>query len=107
MGDSVPKYAAASGAPPYMSAPGVGYAPVQYGAAGGEPAVAPPQQQQMQYVQGPVQQGMTAEEVAIAKLDNSIATMEEQQMTGDPRYAHMLLLKQKISGSSFAVGKLA
>lgn len=41
---------------------------------------------------------MTPQEVAIARIDNSIATMEEQQLTNDPRYAQMLQIKQKLTG---------
>lgn len=106
MGDNVPKYTLSSSGingQPYMSASG-GYLPsMQYAGGTESPTAAPPQQQpQMQFVQGSVQHGITAEEVAIAKLDSSIASMEEQQMTADPRYAQMLLLKQKIAGSLVA-----
>ncbi|KHN70758.1 ATP-dependent helicase brm [Toxocara canis] len=88
MDESAQKYAAAPpvGTAQYIAAP-VGYAPMQYA----------PEAQQMQYP-GQVQQGMTAQEVAIAKLENSITSMEEQQMTNDPRYAQMLQLKHKITG---------
>ncbi|VDN08170.1 unnamed protein product [Thelazia callipaeda] len=108
MGENVPKYVPSSNGingPPYMNSSS-GYASaVQYAPSGGTDgsnAVPTQQQAQMQYVQGgPVQQhGMTVEEVAIAKLDNSIASMEEQQLTSDPRYAQMLLLKQKITGAA-------
>ncbi|MCP9264780.1 ATP-dependent helicase brm [Dirofilaria immitis] len=102
MGDNVPKYSSSGGinGQSYMGASG-GYAPPMHYAGGTEsPTAAPPQQQpQMQFVQGSVQHGITAEEVAIAKLDSSIASMEEQQMTADPRYTQMLLLKQKITGA--------
>uniref|UniRef100_A0A2K6WAG2 Uncharacterized protein n=1 Tax=Onchocerca volvulus TaxID=6282 RepID=A0A2K6WAG2_ONCVO len=103
MGDNIPKYTPSSSGingQPYMGASGGYVPPMQY--AGGTEAstTAPPQQQpQMQFVQGSVQHGITAEEVAIAKLDSSIASMEEQQMTADPRYAQMVLLKQKITGA--------
>lgn len=83
MGETAPKYGAN---PPYMQASN-GYNPVQY----------TNDSQQMQYM-GQVQQGMTAGEVAMAKLDNTISSMEDQQMTADPRYASMLYLKQKMSG---------
>ncbi|VDK69928.1 unnamed protein product [Anisakis simplex] len=114
-------------APQYIAAP-IGYAPVQYatgpdgqpiqyaaapppgqpqpmanGGAGGPPMhAAPPGAQPAPPVAvsapQPPAQGMTAQEVAIAKLENSITSMEEQQMTGDPRYAQMLQLKHKITG---------
>uniref|UniRef100_F1KQF2 Transcription activator BRG1 n=1 Tax=Ascaris suum TaxID=6253 RepID=F1KQF2_ASCSU len=88
MDESAQKYAGAPavGAHQYIAAP-VGYAPMQYAS----------ETQQMPYP-GQVQQGMTAQEVAIAKLENSITSMEEQQMTNDPRYAQMLQLKHKITG---------
>lgn len=86
---------------PYMSASG-GYLPAMQYTGGNESSatVSPHRQPHMQFIQGSVQQGITAEEVAIAKLDSSITSMEEQQMTADPRYAQMLLLKQKITGAS-------
>lgn len=104
MGDSVPKYTppGAINGQPYMGTSGGYVPPMQYAGRTESPTTAPPQQPQMQFVQGAVQHGITAEEVAIAKLDSSIASMEEQQMTADPRYAQMLLLKQKITGSLFA-----
>lgn len=88
MDESAQKYAGApaAGAHQYIAAP-VGYAPMQYAS----------ETQQMPYP-GQVQQGMTAQEVAVAKLENSITSMEEQQMTNDPRYAQMLQLKHKITG---------
>lgn len=72
----------------YVPAAG-GYGQVQYT---GEQAMQP------QYP-GQVQQGMTPQEAALAKLENSITSMEEQQMTADPRYAQMLQIKQKLTGA--------
>ena len=42
--------------------------------------------------------GMTPQEAAIARIDNSITSMEEQQLKNDPRYAQMLQIKQKLTG---------
>ncbi|EPB74025.1 protein, SNF2 family [Ancylostoma ceylanicum] len=39
------------------------------------------------------------QELTIAKLENSVATMEEQQLTSDPRYQKMLQLKSKLTGA--------
>ncbi|PIO65277.1 hypothetical protein TELCIR_13060 [Teladorsagia circumcincta] len=39
------------------------------------------------------------QELTIAKLENSVATMEEQQLTTDPRYQKMLQLKSKLTGA--------
>ncbi|PAV74647.1 hypothetical protein WR25_25647 [Diploscapter pachys] len=39
-------------------------------------------------------------ELTIAKLENTIATMEEQQMTGDVRYSKMVALKSKLTGNA-------
>ncbi|VDM80085.1 unnamed protein product [Strongylus vulgaris] len=53
---------------------------------------------QQQTVQG---EAMAAQgqELTIAKLENSVANMEEQQLTSDPRYQKMLQLKSKLTGA--------
>ncbi|KHJ94915.1 protein, SNF2 family [Oesophagostomum dentatum] len=53
---------------------------------------------QQQTIQG---EAMAAQgqELTIAKLENSVATMEEQQLTSDPRYQKMLQLKSKLTGA--------
>ncbi|VDO29581.1 unnamed protein product [Haemonchus placei] len=53
---------------------------------------------QQQTIQG---EAMAAQgqELTIAKLENSVATMEEQQLTADPRYQKMLQLKSKLTGA--------
>ncbi|PIO65278.1 hypothetical protein TELCIR_13061 [Teladorsagia circumcincta] len=53
---------------------------------------------QQQTIQG---EAMAAQgqELTIAKLENSVATMEEQQLTTDPRYQKMLQLKSKLTGA--------
>uniref|UniRef100_A0A914ZYU9 LisH domain-containing protein n=1 Tax=Parascaris univalens TaxID=6257 RepID=A0A914ZYU9_PARUN len=88
MEGSVRKYAGAPavGAHQYIAAP-VDYAQMQYVS-------------ETQQVPNPgqMQQGMTTQEVAVAKLENSVTSMEEQQMTNDPRYDQMLQLKHKITG---------
>ncbi|KAK6058328.1 hypothetical protein COOONC_04101 [Cooperia oncophora] len=60
---------------------------------------------QQQTMQG---EAMAAQgqELTIAKLENSVATMEEQQLTTDPRYQKMLQLKSKLTGSSKEVYSL-
>ncbi|MFH4977868.1 hypothetical protein AB6A40_004577 [Gnathostoma spinigerum] len=47
-----------------------------------------------------------SQDLSIQRLENSIASMEDQHMTSDPRYAQMLHLKQRLTGGPLPAASL-